>query len=430
MNNEMIRIELLLILLGFLMVNLVAQDDGIRKFDEIKVNPFDLPPVYDLRDTTYLSDIRTQGTGGCWSSSTMVTVEAWMRRSGLGSFSLSDRNLQLNHGFDNSRNTYGNHYMATAYFSRGSGPVERLSYKDSITYLRPELPFILGEARYLPGAPDLIKQIIHDFGPVYSMLYFKRNAVDSVSNILISPENPMEQINHAVCIVGWNDTISTEIGEGVWIAQNSLGKKFGEKGFFYIPYQDEWLLKHNAVWTEWDQFDERNDIYYYDTLGSFNTYGFNDSVCYALVKYQAENDCELLRLASHINTPGTYLEFEVYSSFDEKNKMLSGKIGQTDEYLCVFPGYYTLESSSVIPLKEGQTFFILAKYNAPLYTDPLPVEEIIEDYTYPHLTTAKCWVNPNVERWPDAWYECGENTQYPGLKFDLCIRAITQIEKK
>jgi len=286
-----------------------AQPLNNSGFDLIRVNPVIFPAVFDLRNDTLLSDVRTQANGGCWSSSTMVTVEAWWRQIGLGDFYFSDMNLQLTHGFANSRNTYGNHYMATAYFSRGSGPVEKNTHEDSLFLFRSQTPYILSNARYLPKDPNLIKQTILDYGPVYSMLYFKRKEVDSIRYILNNLDNPKDLINHAVALVGWNDTMSTMQGTGVWIAQNSLGKKFGESGFFYIPYQNEDILKHNAVWTSWDSFGQEYDIHYYDTLGSFNSYGFNDSICYGLVKFNAEEDCAVIRLASHINTPGTYLQF-------------------------------------------------------------------------------------------------------------------------
>lgn len=407
-----------------------AQPMDPDTFDDIRVNPFDLPLSFDLRGSGLLSPVSTQAAGGCWASSTMVTVEAWLRHAGRGEYTFSARNMQLNHGFDDSRNTYGNHYMATAYFSRGSGPVERDPARDSVAYLDPQLPLLLREARYLPGAPALIKQTIFDYGPVYSMLYFKRNAVDSATFIFHSPDNPLEHINHVVSLVGWNDTLETPAGAGAWIAQNSLGTKFGDAGFFYIPYEDKSILKHNAVWPDWDDYRAANSIYYYDTLGSFNTYGFNDSICYGLVKYTARTNESIIRLSSHINTPGTFLQFEVYAGFDEANKVLSGKLGETSETPCIFPGYYTLDLPDAIPVVAGQDFYILARYNAPFYKEPLPVEQAIEDYAHPHLTTSKCWVNPNLEKWPDAWYECGTNSEYPALDFDLCIRAITESKNK
>ncbi len=409
---------------------LSTQEENVLDYDQIRVDPHGLPLSFDLRKTGLLSEIKVQPTGGCWSSSAMASIEPWWRKTGMGDYQLSDRNLQLTHGFDDSRNTYGNHFMATAYFSRGSGPVDRNAGLDSVRFLHPQIPYILTDARYVPGDASLIKQTILDFGPVYTMLYFKRSSVDTLDFVLGEIENPRQAINHAVVLVGWDDDMSTPLGEGAWIAQNSLGKKFGEEGFFYVPYQNKEILKHNAVWNDWMAFGDRHRILYYDTLGSFESYGFNDSICCGLTKFTVDSECRVVRLASHINNPGTYLSFEVYAAFDTANKKLSGKMGQTIRKKCVFPGYYTLDLTDTVSLNRGDEIYVLARYIAPNDTQPLPVEHVVEDYADPHLTEGKNWVNPNPERWPEAWYVCGRNSPYPALEFDLCIRVIIEIEKK
>jgi len=42
------------------------------------------------------------------------------------------------------------------------------------------------------------------------------------------------ETNHAVLIVGWDDTMCD--GDGAWICKNSWGSGWGEEGFFYIKY--------------------------------------------------------------------------------------------------------------------------------------------------------------------------------------------------
>jgi hypothetical protein len=59
----------------------------------------------------------------------------------------------------------------------------------------------------------------------------------------------------------------------------------------------------------------------------------------------------------------------------------------------------------------------------------MPVEQAIEDYSYPELTSGSCWINPNLKKWPDAWYSCGKDSPYPALDFNLNIRAVTKSEK-
>lgn len=389
----------------------------------------EFPIYFSLKDSSILSPVRSQPTGGCWASSAMITIESAWRKENAGDFVLSDKNLQLFHGFSENRNTFGNHYMATAYFSRWSGPVIRSPESDTTKAFVTDLPYRLTEARYLSSDPKIIKKTILEFGPVYSMMYFStKTGLDTIRNIYYSKE---AKINHAVVLCGWNDTLKTLSGEGVWIAQNSLGVKFADGGFFYIPYQDKNFLQYNSIWPQWEANNTDAKLYFYDTLGSFSSYGFDDSVCYGLVKYTAEFDGKLTKAASFVDEPNTTIKFTVFEKFNEKTSELTGNVGSTTEYFCSDAGYYTIEFFNEIPLKQGQDFFIMASYSTPAGdTIPLPYEAYIKDYSNPHIQTGKCWINPDFKKWPTTWYPCGTDSPFPVLNFDLCIRAYVIKQEK
>lgn len=391
-----------------------------RTFDERVIVKPDQPVYYDLRNRNRLSPVRTQPAGGCWASAVMSSVESSWRSQKYSQEILSDVNLLLYHGYDPGRNGYGNHFMATAYLTRGSGPVIQNPATDSLQYTLTPFPELNIEACYLPDSASLIKQTIMDFGSVWSMMYFRKELFDTTSNIWYTP---VKKINHVVNLVGWNDTLQSKEGRGCWIAQNSLGNKFGENGFFYIPYSDPNILEYNAVWTYWMSWDDGNQLYYYDTLGSTERYGFDDTVCYGLVKFTATDNIRIHRIGTPISLAQTEIRAELYLEFDTTAKILSGPLSTTASRHCRFAGYYSVELTNPVVIKENSDFYVLMQYSHPVDTMLLPVERFVKDYADPDITTGKCWVNPDLKKYPNTWYPCGEASPYPGLLFDLCIRV-------
>jgi hypothetical protein len=421
----LVLFEFLMIVFGF------AQEHNskvyIPDFDSLIMIPKKTPQYFDLRNSKRLGDVKTQANGGCWASAAIGSVESVRRTFGYGNEILSDINLKLFHGFVEERSSNGNHYMATAYFSRRSGPLVKNAESDSTYNPIPITDQYITQARYLPDNPDIIKKAIMDFGAVYSMMYFRKNDLDSLTNIYYTR---IKKINHAVILTGWNDTLATKKGTGVWIAQNSLGTRFGDKGFFYIPYLDPNILEYNAIWPCWIPFEEDSRIYYYDTLGSYHSYGFRDSICYGLVKFIAEKDIKIQKIATHVNYAGTKIHSEIYDQFDTLTMELSGPLIHTKKYHCRFAGYYSIDLEKPVQINKGNDFYIMVQYITSSDTLPLPVETYIPGYSEPHITSKKCWINPDYQRWPLAWYECGNESKWATLNFNLCIKVYCREQKK
>lgn len=422
------RIEFAFILFCFITLSCSCQDKVNHfigsDFDNKLIVTEPLPVYFDLRNSDRLGPVKFQPTGACWASAAMSSVESFWRTSNYSDEILSDINLKLFHGFDSTRNVNGNHYMATAYFTRGSGPLVKNFNADSVRTINPKIPALITAARFLPDSARLIKKTIMEFGAVWTMMYFRRNEFDTISNIWYTQT---KRINHVVILTGWNDTMQTEAGQGCWIVQNSLGAKFGEGGFFYIPYSDPNILEHNAVWPDWIQRDSDDGISFYDTLGAISKYGFEDTVCYGLVKFTAPHDFEITSVGTHVSLPGTRIYAEIFENFDIASKLLSGLKSVTTGHNCRFAGYYTVDLVKPLRVKKNEDFYIMMRYSHPTDTMPVPVEKTMPGYADPHITSGKCWINPDVKKWPASWYSCGMDSHYPGLKFDLCIRVYWKI---
>jgi len=102
---------------------------------------------------------------------------------------------------------------------------------------------------------------------------------------------------------------------------------------------------------------------------------------------------------------------------------LSGYLGNIDSHFCRFPGYYTLNVNQDIEIIMGNEFYIMMRYVSPNDTTPLPIETFMDKYSNPHISKNKCWINPDYQKWPTTWYECGTESKYSTLNFDLCIKA-------
>jgi len=89
--------------------------------------------------------------------------------------------------------------------------------------------YIAGEEK-VPDT-DSIKQAIMTCGPVSAAVYadgpFSAYA-DGVFNA-----STLEEVNHAIVLVGWDDSLGTE---GAWILRNSWGTNWGLDGYMYIEY--------------------------------------------------------------------------------------------------------------------------------------------------------------------------------------------------
>lgn len=408
---------------GIVMPPIRPAYDRWKKFDP-EVSR-DLPLVYDLRGSGYLTPVKSQSPGGCWAYSTMGAVEARLKMLGYPEYNLSDNNLKFCHGYIPSRNTNGNHWMSSAYFARRSGPY--LEIEDPYpggTTSNNDCPtefsalYYINESRYPPPQNiGYIKQTVLDYGPVWSLLWWGDAYYNPDDYTYYYTGN---SVNHAGVIVGWNDTLMTAGGPGAWIVRNTWGQGFGEGGYYYISYNDSQFGKYNGYWPEVMENEAGSHIYQYDRIGGYWGVGFNSEVGYGLVKFEGtDRDSEITRIGSFIVSTNCGVEIKVYDHFQDS---LSGLLGGMGETQLELPGYYTFNLDSAIRIPAGEDFYVQIKYdsNDPGDIWPIAVEDTITGYAQPELESGKFWIAPNPDTWPTYWYQVGVGTPY---LYDLCIKA-------
>lgn len=385
----------------------------------------DLPLVYDLRGSGFLTPVKSQSPGGCWAYSTMGTVEARLKMLEYPEYNLSDNNLKFCHGYIPSRNTNGNHWMASAYFARRLGPyLESEDPYPGGTTSNDDCPtefsalYYINESRYPPPQNiGYIKQTVLDYGPVWSLLWWGDAYYNAEDFTYYYTGN---SVNHAGVIVGWNDTLMTAGGPGAWIVRNTWGQGFGEGGYYYISYNDSQFGKYNGYWPEVMENEAGSHIYQFDRIGGYWGVGFNSEVGYGLVKFEGtDRDSEITKIGSFIVSTNCGVEIKIYDHFQDS---LSGLLGSMSEIQLELPGYYTFDLDSAIRIPAGEDFYVQIKYdsNDPDDIWPIAVEDTIDGYAQPELESGKFWIAPDPDTWPTYWYQVGVGTPY---HYDLCIKA-------
>jgi C1A family cysteine protease len=380
------------------------------------------PSSYDLRMQGEVTSVKNQGScGSCWAFAAMGSVESRWLANGYGTYDLSENNLKECHGFVLGGCDGGNENMATAYLSRDSGPIS----ESADPYVASDVSCISGstpvayetDAYFLPNDANTIRDFILNYGGVYTSMYWADGSYNASNYTYYY--NGSHSSNHAVVIVGWDDSKTTAGGTGAWIIKNSWGTSWGENGYFYVSYNDKQILSSNAFWPNRIGYDPNAAIYQYDYLGAVSkAYYAGYSYAYGLVKFVASANLQIVKLATWISESNSTVDFYVYDNFN--GTTLSNLLGSFTGQSCPYAGYYTFQLPQRISINSGNDFYIEVRYSTSnsgqVY--PLPIETASSGYSAPTIETGKCWVSSSGS----SWTTIGGNTGYP---WDLCIRTYT-----
>lgn len=203
-----------------------------------------LPDRWDWREHNGVSSVKDQdGCGSCWAFGTVGPMESAILIHDHVEVDLSEQWLvscNQNHwGCNGGWYAHDYHQWRTDIFD-GSGAV----LEQGFPYVAEDAPcdgpyhhpYHLDSWKYVgvnQGVPSTqaIKNAIYTYGPVSSGVAVNE-AFGAYTGGVFNNNSPAN-INHAVTLVGWDDTLGEH---GCWILKNSWGPYWGENGFMYIEY--------------------------------------------------------------------------------------------------------------------------------------------------------------------------------------------------
>lgn len=394
-------------------------------FSAGKTDAARFPVRFDLREQGKLSQIHDQAPfGTCWTFAAMAAVESNLLPGDPRDFSewhlaywAYNENPQgfppfTVYGEVGLFDQGGDDWRAVAVLARGTGPVKEsdLPYNGPLPSANPGLKRekLLTGALYLPyPAADIwrngyplfviseLKSALMSYGALSIGMMATPDMADPAGGEFWNPAasafyyNGERGANHAVNVVGWDDTFPKENfvarpeNDGAWIVRNSWGERFGEKGYFYISYEDTSLDSGIVYFTS--QPYDYTIINQYDPLGwvtSFSPLPVPEAGTAAwMANVFRAGESQLLKAVSlYAAAYGTEYEIAVASlrgtTPAEKSSVLLRQSGILQK-----PGYHTVHLDSPVFIPSGTRFSVEVKLATPGYPYPLPVEEPVAGYS-------------------------------------------------
>ncbi|GAB6286293.1 MAG: hypothetical protein STSR0009_24940 [Methanoregula sp.] len=400
-----------------------------------------LPAKYDLRANGKVSPVKNQGSAGvCWAFATVASLESTLLPGEVWDFSENNMKNLLSdlypQGFTRNYTAGATHKESTAYLARWTGPVNQS--EDPYNATSPYSPANLTVQKhvqrvdYVPNRVNStdnnnIKNAVYTYGALYTTY----NMSDGIPAYWNDTSNSYYYfgdagLNHAVAIVGWDDTWSrynfstVPSGDGAFIIKNSWGSEWGDSGFFYCSYNDTLIGKDNALFLS-SPPKNYDHIYQYDPLGWVSsTYTASEKVGFAANVFNSTRSQNLSAVSFY--TTDTNANYQVWVYWNPDNGPVLNSSGAVFSASGTFPnaGYHTIAIPNEIPLDANDRFAVAVKLINPEYNWCIA----IQDWTY-RTTNAKAYPEQGyISATGTAWSDVTEQEGYNNVS--ICIKAFTR----
>ena len=335
-----------------------------------------MPVTYSSVDKGYVTSVKNQNPyGNCWAYAACSVAESYLIKHGIADKNIDLSEAHLNYymyhnqgdNYENTDNDQTNVVGQYSFMNVGADPkmlqlamsnfglasesnypisnIEEMQgskeNQNNTQYVMTNSNLLCQQAK---GNEELIKQAILDNGSVLACYY---DAAGVIKGESYYNSQEINSFNHAISIVGWDDNYDANkfrtvpSRNGAWLIKNSWGTGFGNKGYFWISY-DEYSL--GDVYSH--EFEPKNnqETYQYDgTTNAFNYFISDKTDTYAN-EFLVKGTNEVLNAVTiGSNTPNVPYKLEIYTNLTDTNNPTSGN--------CVLTQNGTLENRGINYIK-------------------------------------------------------------------------------
>jgi len=415
-----------------------------------------LPSKYDLRNETYAPIMKNQRqTGGCWAFATTTGLETYTNKKLKLNHQYSTRHIEYSstrnflnneindHGYNRTLGSGGNYYMTSNYLINGYGPISENEMpfennEDSIALSEIKNKNILvdvnniilkngtyGDMCTTSEIEDIKKHILEN-GAVVTTTYITKSTSYYNSQTAAFFYNGSNSINHAVTIIGWDDnyskynfsTINQPKSNGAWIVQNSYGPDFGDKGYYYISYEDVHICDIYMAIDGVDNEIEDNS-YIHDKLGYISSMGYKNpsgemyNYAYGMNVFTKEKGKQELLKEVTFGTNGSG-SYKIYYTKGNGSNISINSMTQIGTGRINYEGYVTHKLEEPILLDENvSNFSIVIYYSMDTNTTPVPISTTsAQKYEYITITSGQSYMSLNGT----SWYDLSQKASIASIK--------------
>ena len=385
--------------------------DVLKAGEETAPETAAFPSSFDLRNFGIITKVEQQGDyGTCWAIAATDSAETQLIESGLNSSpDLSEWHLAyftyrgtkpLLSSADDVFNSGGTNTIAAASLSRWTGLVsEKIMPYGSLQKPDASLQFeseykvtdILNVhslmSAHVKHSETFLKELIYNHNAVAAACYSRPEYYNEKTAAHYCFEENAG-IDHAILLVGWDDNYPKENfrsdnvqpeHDGAFLVKNSWGRNWGQKGYFWISYEDTSLCEAGCYYSV--PADTYSVNYQYDEAGwdvsisadanQKKLYGYMSNV------FTAENDDPVTAVSFYTTEDDADYEISVYTGINPDSQYFSpadGTLASVTSGSQKYTGYHTVKLDKPVNVKQGESFSVVVKLTNHYSPYVLPLE--------------------------------------------------------
>lgn len=427
----------------------------------------EIPAQYNLMDYGRATEIASQGnTGTCWAYSALNAAESNLIISGLAQ---SDINLSEGHlayymydyleNPDDSptedgiyifvskrKNNYYKYFAGSeakftiGKLSNGMGPipeseapfqnknVKEAEASDNAIFTAEQEgkiqkymgDYLLKDANYYNTSDaTTLKNAIIEKGAMEFPIYVDSKYHFNKECAYYCPDVVDDEPNHAVSLIGWDDTYSKENfgiykpkNDGAWLALDSSTPGYSD-AYLWISYEDANLAE--AISYEFCERSSYGDILYYDDLGCSDSIVTKEEYTTIANTFHITDIKEIKAVGIYTLDPSRKVEINIYTGGTEGVP----DSGNCQTQFSVTPeqkGYHVIDLEKTIPVQANESCSVVVKYYNDDGLGKAPVEganKQYDDNPFFDMTVYEIYVSEKGQSYAlsnGEWYDLSEES--------------------